>query len=107
MTVRRLMNILVACPKDTVHLQLVDISRFDQEIGCMLGFLDDVLKDVDFQNVVQVIRYSTSSWMETAGQQVMEVFDLNFNFLSLCCFNLSFARIMLGYLRSRLWGASS
>ncbi|XP_027095458.2 uncharacterized protein [Coffea arabica] len=78
LTGRRLVNVLVACPKGTVYLRSADISGFDQEIGCMLGFLDDVLKEVDVQNVVQIITCSTSSWMKTVGQQVMEKYKTVF-----------------------------
>ncbi|XP_027095656.1 uncharacterized protein [Coffea arabica] len=71
LTGRKLLNVLVACPKGTIYIRSADITGFDEEGSCMLEFLDDVLKEVDVQNVVQIIANSKSSWMETVGKLVM------------------------------------
>ncbi|KAL3506501.1 hypothetical protein ACH5RR_031883 [Cinchona calisaya] len=78
LTGRKLLNVLVACPKGTVYIRSEDISKFDQEVDGMLVFFDVVLKDVGIQNIVQIVTYSTSAWMETVGKQLTEKYKTLF-----------------------------
>lgn len=75
---RSLLNVLAACPKGTVFIRSADISGFDQDSDSLLVFLEDVLKEVGVKNVVQIITYSTSDWMENVGKQLMEKYKMLF-----------------------------
>lgn len=72
---RELVNILVDCPKGAIYLNSFDISDYLGDFCKMHSFLDRVLEEVGISNVVQVITYSTSEFMETLGRQVMDKYQ--------------------------------
>ncbi|XP_019198465.1 PREDICTED: uncharacterized protein LOC109192332 isoform X2 [Ipomoea nil] len=67
---RKLVNILVYCPKGTVYRQSYDISAIDGNAVAMEDFLDSVIEEVGVDNVVQIVSYSTSTFMEDVGKRV-------------------------------------
>lgn len=69
---RSLVNILVDCPKGTVYLRSYDISDCVKNLDKMQSFFVTVLAEVGIENVVQIITYSSSSFMREAGKQLME-----------------------------------
>nr|GMD35395.1 uncharacterized protein LOC109192332 isoform X1 [Ipomoea batatas] len=67
---RKLVNILVDCPKGTVYHQSYDISAIDGNVVAMEDFLDSVIDEVGADNVVQIVSYSTSTFMEDLGKRL-------------------------------------
>ncbi|XP_059639934.1 uncharacterized protein LOC132282321 [Cornus florida] len=69
---RNLINVLVDCPKGPIYLRSFDISAYVGNVDAFLLFLDEVIGEVGVENVVQIVSYSASDWMEAAGKQFME-----------------------------------
>uniref|UniRef100_A0A3Q7I0J2 DUF659 domain-containing protein n=1 Tax=Solanum lycopersicum TaxID=4081 RepID=A0A3Q7I0J2_SOLLC len=69
---QHLINILVYCPRGTIYLRSSDITSSHQNADAMLVFLEGVLEEVGVENVVQIIAHSTSDWMITAGNKLMD-----------------------------------
>lgn len=69
---RNLVNILVYCPRGVIYLKSSDISFCIGNVDAMLLFLEEVLRDVGVENVVQIVTYSTSSSMKFVGERLME-----------------------------------
>ncbi|XP_060202407.1 uncharacterized protein LOC132630825 isoform X1 [Lycium barbarum] len=69
---RKLINILVYCPRGTIYLRTSDISSFNGNVDAMLLFFEEVVEEVGVENVVQIVAYSTSACMMEAGKKLME-----------------------------------
>ncbi|XP_019198468.1 PREDICTED: uncharacterized protein LOC109192333 isoform X3 [Ipomoea nil] len=69
---RKLVNVLVNCPKGTVYHQSYDISAIDGNVVAMEDFLANVVEEVGADNVVQIVSYSTSTFMEDVGKRLNE-----------------------------------
>lgn len=69
---RDLINVLVTCPKGTVYIRSVDISKFHPDSDAIQGFFDDVLADVGVENVIQIISHLGSPRMESIGKKLMD-----------------------------------
>ncbi|KAL3502228.1 hypothetical protein ACH5RR_036677 [Cinchona calisaya] len=69
---RNLLNVLAYCPKGTVYIQSADIFGFEQNSDSLLVLLDEVVKEVGIENVVQIITFSISASIEKVGQQLMD-----------------------------------
>lgn len=57
---RKLVNFLVNCPEGAIYLCTHDISSFD--IDAIYSLLEEIMKDVGVENVVQVVADSTTGW---------------------------------------------
>ncbi|KAG8374724.1 hypothetical protein BUALT_Bualt10G0025700 [Buddleja alternifolia] len=68
---RKLINILVNCPKGAIYLKSYDISTLMRDVDAMQLFIEEVIQDVGIKNVVQIITNSMSIFMEVVGQQIM------------------------------------
>ncbi|KAL5699782.1 hypothetical protein ACHQM5_030639 [Ranunculus cassubicifolius] len=69
---RRLMNFLVDCPKGPIFLKSDDVSGSHDNVDAMVSLLGGVIEDVGVENVVQVVTYTASEFMEAVGKQLME-----------------------------------
>lgn len=69
---RDLINVLVTCPKGTVYIRSVDISKFHPDSDAIQGFFEDVLADVGVENVIQIISHLASPRMESIGKKLMD-----------------------------------
>ncbi|XP_060170931.1 uncharacterized protein LOC132601896 [Lycium barbarum] len=69
---RNLINISVYCPRGTVYLRSSDISSFNGNVDPMLLFFEEVVEEVEVENVVQIVAYSTSACMMEGGKKLME-----------------------------------
>ncbi|GMH09278.1 hypothetical protein Nepgr_011119 [Nepenthes gracilis] len=69
---RNLINVIVDCPLGPVYLRSVDVSAVAVDVNALKLFLEGVIEEVGVKNVVQVISYTTSEYMETVGKQLME-----------------------------------
>ncbi|KAA8540159.1 hypothetical protein F0562_024278 [Nyssa sinensis] len=69
---RDLINILVDCPQGPIYLRSSDVSAIIGDVDALKAMFDEVIEEVGVKNVVQIITYSTSAYMETVGKQLME-----------------------------------
>ncbi|XP_059640758.1 uncharacterized protein LOC132282933 [Cornus florida] len=69
---QNLINVLADCPQGPIYLRSFDISAYVGDVDAFQLFLDEVIGEIGVENVVQIITYSVSAWMEAAGKQFME-----------------------------------
>lgn len=69
---RNLVTFIVDCPQGPVYLKSSDVSAFVDNVDALQLLLDGVIKDVGVQNVLQVISFSSSGWVEALGKQFMD-----------------------------------
>ncbi|KAK6919875.1 HAT, C-terminal dimerization domain [Dillenia turbinata] len=69
---RKLVNFLVDCPKGVIYLQSSDISDLVGDVDGLLLFFEGVIKEVGFENVIQIVTDSTSDDMVAVGKQLRE-----------------------------------
>ncbi|CAH9055577.1 unnamed protein product [Cuscuta epithymum] len=67
---RKLLIILVDCPSGTIFHQCADISSIDNDVVKMEAFLRKVIGEVGVDHLVQIVTYSTSSFMEDVVKMV-------------------------------------
>ncbi|XP_059641619.1 uncharacterized protein LOC132283648 [Cornus florida] len=67
-----LINVLVDCPQGPIYLRSFDISSYVGNVDAFQLFLDEVIGEVGVENVVQIVTYSASAWMQAAGKVFME-----------------------------------
>lgn len=73
---RDLINVLVTCPKGTVYIRSVDISKYHPDSDDIQVFFEDVLADVGVKNVIQIISHLASSpRMESIGKKLMDKYS--------------------------------
>ncbi|KAG8374722.1 hypothetical protein BUALT_Bualt10G0025500 [Buddleja alternifolia] len=68
---RKLINILVNCPKSAAYLKSHDISTLIGVVDAMQLLIEEVVEGVGVKNVVQIITVSMSTFMEVVGKQIM------------------------------------
>ncbi|CAH9088754.1 unnamed protein product [Cuscuta europaea] len=69
---RKLLIILVDCPSGTIFHQCADISSIENDVVKMEAFLRKVIEEVGVDNLVQIVSYSTSSFIDDVVKRVNE-----------------------------------
>ncbi|VFQ68912.1 unnamed protein product [Cuscuta campestris] len=75
---RKLLNILIDCAKGTIYHQCSDISSIDDDVAEMEAYLGGVIEEVGVDNVVQIVTYSSSSFMEDIGKRINDKYKTVF-----------------------------
>lgn len=91
---RRLIGILVDCPRGTIFLRSVDASNVIEDTDALVSLFSRVIEEVGVHNVVQVITHDASCYMGAAGKKLEEKYKTLF--WSVCadhCINLILERI--------------
>nr|CAD1827884.1 unnamed protein product [Ananas comosus var. bracteatus] len=91
---RSLISFLVHCPHGTVFLKSMDATRVMCDSDALFLVLCNVIEEVGVQNVVQVIFHNASSYMQSAGQKVVEKYrSISCNLCADYCINDILERI--------------
>ncbi|CAO2819416.1 unnamed protein product [Amaranthus hypochondriacus] len=67
---RKLMNVLVDCPMGTVYLQSLDVSKEFGDVYAMENVIEQVIKEIGPKNVLQVLSYASSPWLNGVGLRI-------------------------------------
>uniref|UniRef100_A0A6P4AC26 uncharacterized protein LOC107428089 n=1 Tax=Ziziphus jujuba TaxID=326968 RepID=A0A6P4AC26_ZIZJJ len=69
---RHLVSFLVDCPQGPMYLNSYDISPFIGNIEALQLLLEQIIEELGVENVIQVVAYSTTGWLEALGKQFMD-----------------------------------
>ncbi|KAH7515227.1 hypothetical protein FEM48_Zijuj10G0004600 [Ziziphus jujuba var. spinosa] len=69
---RHLVSFLVDCPQGPMYLNSYDISPFMGNIEALQLLLEQIIEELGVENVIQVVAYSTTGWLEALGKQFMD-----------------------------------
>ncbi|KAF5187093.1 Hat transposon superfamily protein [Thalictrum thalictroides] len=103
-----LVNFLVDCPKGPIFLKSADITGTIGNVNAMISLIDEVIEDVGVENVVQVITYTSSEFMDKVGKQLMNKYRTIF--WSVCashCITLMLQKIGMMKTMRRVWSQAN
>ncbi|KAI6689723.1 hypothetical protein NL676_026551 [Syzygium grande] len=69
---RTLINFLADCPRGPIYLSSTDVSSCVGDVDAFLSILYGVVEEAGLDNVVQVVAWSSESWLEDASRQFIE-----------------------------------
>lgn len=69
---RHLVSVLVDCPQGPMYLNSYDISPFIGNTEALQLLLERIIDELGIDNVIQVVAYSTTGWLEGVGKQFMD-----------------------------------
>ncbi|XP_042515845.1 uncharacterized protein LOC122090074 [Macadamia integrifolia] len=69
---RNLVNFIVDCPRGPIFLRSANVSGSVGDVNALQSIIDNIIEEVGLENVVQIVTYTTSGYMEDLGKLLME-----------------------------------